>query len=38
MLIIEKRSKLYAGEIGAVVGLKFTITGDTFVLKKIQLS
>jgi elongation factor G len=30
----EECSELYAGEIGAVVGLKFTITGDTLASEK----
>ena len=30
----EECSQLYAGEIGAVVGLKFTITGDTLASEK----
>ena len=35
MLTIEKRLKsFYAGEIGAVVGLKYTITGDTLASEK----
>ena len=33
----EEIKELYAGEIGAVVGLKSTITGDTLASEKIQL-
>ena len=30
----EEIKELYAGEIGAVVGLKYTITGDTLASEK----
>ena len=38
MQTVEEIKELYAGEIGAVVGLKSTITGDTLASEKIQLS